>query len=372
MKLLVFAHTPPPMHGQSVMVETLINGLRADPDIEILHVNVRLSQGLADVGRARAGKLAPLLLACLRAWRLRIRRGRCAFYYVPAPGARSPLWRDFIVMLLCRPFFSPVIFHWHAIGLGEWINNRATIIERWLAHALLGRAHLAIVLAPELSADASVFAPRRVAVVPNSVADPAPDTAPRLRPRDARLEVLFLGLCTRDKGVFDAMEGIALADRTEPGKFRLTVAGGFASAAEKREFDTRVAALPRGLVNYFGFADAEQKRALFRSADVFCFPTSYANEGQPLTLIEALAHDVPIITTRWRAIPGMLPREHVWFVNAGEPARIAQALAGVHHSPLPGGTLRRHYLLNFTPQQHLAAMRAALLAPRPEIQPREI
>src|SRR6185503_2192565 len=103
-----------------------------------------------------------------------------------------------------------------------------------------------------------------------------------------------------------------------------------------------------------------QKRALFAAADVFCFPTAYAHEGQPLALVEALAHDVPIVTTRWRAIPGMLPAEHVWFVEHGCPAQIADALLAAQVAPRPNGALRRHYLAHFTPAAHLATLRAAL------------
>ena len=63
MKLLVFAHVPPPLHGQSQMVQYLVEGLRADPSlgIEVIHVDARLSEGLEDVGTARGGKLPRLL-----------------------------------------------------------------------------------------------------------------------------------------------------------------------------------------------------------------------------------------------------------------------------------------------------------------------
>ena len=35
-----------------------------------------------------------------------------------APGKRAALYRDWVVMVLCRPFFRQVIHHWHAVGLG--------------------------------------------------------------------------------------------------------------------------------------------------------------------------------------------------------------------------------------------------------------
>ena len=66
MKLLVFAHVPPPHHGQSQMVQYLVEGFRNDPalGIEVIHVDARLSEDLADVGSARGGKLSRLLGYC--------------------------------------------------------------------------------------------------------------------------------------------------------------------------------------------------------------------------------------------------------------------------------------------------------------------
>src|SRR6185436_2325548 len=65
MKLLVFAHTPPPHHGQSYMVQLMLEGLggdhrqrkKSDPPrpgdvhgIQCYHVNTRLSKRLEDIG----------------------------------------------------------------------------------------------------------------------------------------------------------------------------------------------------------------------------------------------------------------------------------------------------------------------------------
>ena len=36
--ILVFAHVPPPHHGQSVIVQVLLDGLRSDPRVEVHHV----------------------------------------------------------------------------------------------------------------------------------------------------------------------------------------------------------------------------------------------------------------------------------------------------------------------------------------------
>jgi len=73
MKSLVFAHTPPPHHGQSYMVQPMLDGLgvdrrrrapKAQPHagdvngIECYYVNTRLSKRLEDIGAFHAAKLS--------------------------------------------------------------------------------------------------------------------------------------------------------------------------------------------------------------------------------------------------------------------------------------------------------------------------
>src|SRR5690242_1526461 len=86
MKLLVFAHTPPPHHGQSYMVQLMLGGFGGDRrqggrptvldwngslerefNLQCYHVNARLSQKLEDIGDLRIGKFILLLGYCAQA-----------------------------------------------------------------------------------------------------------------------------------------------------------------------------------------------------------------------------------------------------------------------------------------------------------------
>jgi hypothetical protein len=80
MKLLVFAHTPPPHHGQSYMVQLMLEGFgeewrkegregthAANFGIECYHVNARFSKTLAEIGEFESLKLVKLIGYCLQA-----------------------------------------------------------------------------------------------------------------------------------------------------------------------------------------------------------------------------------------------------------------------------------------------------------------
>ena len=190
-------------------------------------------------------------------------------------------------------------------------------------------------LAKLLSNDAAYFQSKRTCVTPNGIVDPCPDFEESVRPiRVARLtrrreiferktaladdreeyRVVFLAHCTREKGLFDTLHAIALANQQldaqmVPLRMHLTVAGAFLDESERQEFESWQSA-HRGEVDYAGFLDAEAKAKLLRESDCLCFPTFYSAEAQPVSVIEAMAFGLNIVTTAWRGIPELLPENY--------------------------------------------------------------
>jgi glycosyltransferase involved in cell wall biosynthesis len=400
MKLLVFAHIPPPHHGQSYMVKLMLDRLGGDArvrghaasEFECYHVDSRYSDNLEDIGSFRFEKGLLVLRYCLEAIWCRFRYGVNAFYYVPAPGKRAALYRDWLVLILCRPFFRHFVHHWHAVGLGDWLESEGSWLERWITHRLLGRASLSLALAISSMRDALWFGARRVELVPNGIPDPCPDFAAAVLPRrqarrQARIRllagekltaeesqsadrepevfrVLYLAHCTREKGLFDTLEAVALANaqlraRHSPLTLRLTVAGEFPRDAEEAEFRARIAHEDlRETVRYAGFVGGAAKAELLIASDCLCFPTYYHAESFGLVIVEAMAAGLCVVTTRWRATPDLLPPEHAGFVSPKSPAQLAEALLG--QLTQDGTGLRGEFLARFTEERHAEALAAAL------------
>jgi len=278
------------------------------------------------------------------------------------------------------------------VGLGEWLDDHAWAPERWLTHFLLDWADVAIVLSSFNQPDAEKLRPRAVRVVANGIADPCPDYFTALSSRRAAranarrklqagvplsapereaagddahvLKVVFVAHCIREKGLYEAVSGVELANRqlagqSSPLRLELTVAGQFFTAEARAEFD-RLAAAPSvaGWLRYLGFITEPEKWTAFREADVFCFPTYYANEGQPANLIEAMAHGLPVVTTRWRSIPEFLPPGYCGLVEPRQPEQVAAALLAVMGES--GDGFRAIFERHFTLKQHLLNLAAAL------------
>jgi glycosyltransferase involved in cell wall biosynthesis len=363
-RILVFAHAPPPHHGQSVMVELLVDALRSDPRFEVHHVDVRISDGIADIGSIRLRKFIRLLKSILQAWLIRLCYGRMAFYYVPAPVKKSAIMRDWIVMSLCRPLFPQLILHWHAYGLGNWASSENGLAGK-LTKLLLGKADLSIVLNNHNKRDAEVFAPKHIEVVPNGTADMFPDyeTALALKRRDRAsvlkalgairggkpqvageglakpetVQFLFLGHLMESKGVLVAIKATEMANKelrrtSAPWRVELLLAGSFVSEGEKARVEKAIEEANKSCrdeepsVLLAGFLDSGQKKSALEKADGLVFPTFYENEAQPLVLFEAMSAGLPVVTTSWRGITEPLPRDYPLIVEPGSAASLAVAL----------------------------------------------
>lgn len=405
MKLLIFAHTPPPHHGQSYMVELMLKNFGGDrrsgknlgmpsPGIECYHVNARFSKSLEDIGEFQGGKLFLILFFCLQAVWCRFRYGVTNFYYVPAPGKRVAVYRDWLVLLLCRPFFKRTILHWHAAGLAKWLETSAQMGTRSFTYRCFKDADLSIVISRYNIADADKLWPKKISVVSNGIPDPCPDYAvnvlPRRRARIAVrrrlaegaspdpqdlasagdepevLKVLFLAHSNREKGLFAAAHGVRLANgllaaQKSPLRMKLIATGSFTTEAERAEFDALMAS-PEfgGALEHIGFVTGARKNRVLREADLFCFPTLYLGENQPVNLIEAMAYGMPIVTTRWRSLPEMFPAGYPGLVDGQEPDKIAQALLRLVGTGI-GEELRENFLRRYTLERHLANLAGAML-----------
>jgi glycosyltransferase involved in cell wall biosynthesis len=327
---------------------------------------------------------------------------------VPAPAKPAALYRDWLVMLLCRPFFKKVVYHWHAAGLTEWLEQSASPLTRWVTWRLLGRPELSIVLSDYNAADGKKIGSLQTRIVHNGIPDPCADFEQTVLPaRRSRLSarrkllagalapddnsnqpgadthtirLLYLSLCSREKGLFDILEAVAIGNQRlsrskSPLRLHLSVAGEFVEAAQKDEFERRIGKpdlqmpeAPAGsaksgrvgpAVEYLGFLSGQNKRRILIESDCLCFPTYYHAESFGLVLIEAMAFGLPIVATRWRSIPEVLPNGYAGLVDIRSPEQIANAIEKVVVEEW-SEKLRGAFLAQFTLERHLTNLAGAL------------
>ncbi len=119
------------------------------------------------------------------------------------------------------------------------------------------------------------------------------------------LNLLFLSRFVREKGIYELLEAFKkLCTKYEDVYLHFAGAGG-----EEAEMQAWVAENNlESRVKFWGYVRDSDKAEVFKSADIFVFPTYYG-EGCPVSLLEAMAAGLGVITTPVGGIPDIITSE---------------------------------------------------------------
>lgn len=362
--IVVFAQVPPPEHGQSRMIALMLEGFRKEaPGMTVHHVDARFSDTLEDIGGTNWSKFARSARYVFQALRLRFRHHPELLYYVPGPVRWSAVMRDWFILGILRPFYPRVAFHWHAIGHGEWahgsprlrISDRAWIdrVARRISARILHEPSLSIVLTGHSAKDAAAVGSWQTELVCNGIADPCAgrtgeiESLRRERMRELaasprpRFRLLFLSVGTVEKGLLDLLEAVGefLAAAPLAWAVDLTIAGGVQRSCQQ-EFASRLEALKvlhgdRLAVIAKGYLSGAEKSRCLEAQDLFIAPSRWESFG--LTVVEAMAHGLPVVAAASDGVQGVLPEAYPYLSPVAEPAALARHLRACCESLLNGG-----------------------------------
>ncbi len=314
-RVLVVGQTPPPYHGQALMIKMLLEGKM--PDVELYHVRMAFSDDMNQVGRLQLGKLIHLAVVISSIIYYRCRFGIRVLYYPPAGPDLVPLLRDIAILLSTRWMFAKTVYHFHASGVSELIG-RLPLPLRWLARGAMSGPAAAIQLSELTTPDAAALQAQQIFTVPNAAHDDAHrlNFSPRLRQADSLLKVLFLGTVCEGKGVLVLLD--ACADAIAKGtRIQLDIVGSFQPSEFREQVENRIrAAGMQDVVRLWGQQTGEDKWRRFSEVDLFCFPSHYQSEGFPCVLLEAMCFSLPVISTIWRGIPSIVEHGKTGFLIA--------------------------------------------------------
>ena len=149
-----------------------------------------------------------------------------------------------------------------------------------------------IVLSPSTSADASLetlgVPTARVARWVRGVDASRFRPDRRRRGADGRINVLYAGRQTREKGVDLLAQAFLIAHARDP-RLHLVLAG---DGAEQRRLRDRLG----GTADFLGWLDGDDLADAYADADIFAFPSQTDTYGQ--VVVEAQASGVPVVAVR--------------------------------------------------------------------------
>lgn len=266
-------------------------------------------------------------------------------YQAAAYGMRLPIH---FLPWLCRRLALPLLTTFHDLRLPYLFPKAGPLRQaavRWLLQGSAG----VIVTNEEDLLTAAALAPGvrpELVRIGSNIEPAAYDAVKRQRLRrqwgctEATTVICYFGFLNASKGALDLVEALALL-RSQGEDVRLVFIGGLigASDATNASYAEQVRARVDVLglqerVTYTGFVDEEDVSAAFYASDICALPYRDGASYRRGSLMAALAHGMPIVTTEpVLPIAGLSEGNNVLLAPPADPQTLAQGLAFLAHHP---------------------------------------
>jgi len=280
---------------------------------------VQFQVGSDDRGESRLGLLARLITSPFRLMAAIARTG-ADIVHVNTSLSPKAYWRDLMYVLAAKLCGARVVYQIH--------GGAVSLLWRRALRATLQWPDVIVVLAQSEFEEMRELVPdQNIALVPNAIdCEPLLQQGDGGRSADTPLKVVHIGRLLKTKGVYEMVEGLALA-RQQGVAASLVIAGDGPELCGLQKAVDQLGLAEH--VTFAGPAFGERKARLLGEADVLLLPT-YHSEGLPYALLEGMAAGLAPIVTRVAAIPDVVTEGvHGLFVPGRDPQAIAQALAAL-------------------------------------------
>ena len=240
-----------------------------------------------------------------------------------APAPTPPLLRTVALVIAARSTGTPVLVHAHSGRMHRSITGG---LYRRLLAWLIGHCRSFVVVSQREADALEAIGP--VHLVPNgvdtSIWKPRSDPATHPDRASDRMAALFVGTVCARKGLLDLA---AALERTST-PIALSIIGDARQEGPDAEAAVREAF--RGDVNghsvrFLGPLDRDAVVSHMQAAELFLLPSHW--EGQPLSMLEAMATGLPVIATDVGDVAEMLGNEEAGItVPVRDPAALARAI----------------------------------------------
>ncbi|WP_083422028.1 glycosyltransferase family 4 protein [Arsenicibacter rosenii] len=222
-------------------------------------------------------------------------------------AAEGSFYRKYLLFKAAKGLFSrKVIYHIHSGSFLDFYMSRSSRVQGWVREMVEGSDVVICLSEGWKRLYTRRFARAHVMVLPNVV---SPPDVPVNRQRKGPLKLLFLGLIGERKGIFDLLDVFYAHKKEWAGRITLTIGG---NGETDRVQQTIQEYGLEDMVTFAGWVSGAKKTELLLASDVFALP-SY-NEALPLSILEAMSYEMPVISTRIGGIPDMVVHDQNGFL----------------------------------------------------------
>lgn len=214
-------------------------------------------------------------------------------------GSNASLYRESVFIFLAKIFRKKVVAHFHAGDIDNYYPFQSRIGRQYIRAAI--RASDIIIAVSNESARQlrEITDAPHIAVVPNAIDVSAFNHSPEKRCDDGAVRLLFVGAVGKLKGERDLLKALAIL-RVDKSNLKVSLLGYGAENLQSYCEQLKI----ENYIEFAGAVSMDERIGYFRAADIFVLPT-YA-EAMPMSVIEAMAAGLPVISTTVGGIPEMI------------------------------------------------------------------
>jgi len=307
-KLIMIGPIPPPLNGQSVAFNALV---------EYLNENNDWADTVDLTSKSQGSKMKRLkeYFRIFKEFNGKL-TDDVNIVYLTTAQSRHGFFRDFFFIEISKLKKKKVITHLHGGNFKSFYENE-NYIMRYLIKRVYKKVDKNIVLGKALinMFDFGSNISNKTIAISNgmNVNISSIDSSEE----KVDFEVLYLSNLIETKGYFKLLKAVPEILKKYP-NVKFNFAGEFLhktedsiefSSEEEAELKFNNFIKEKNLsdrIIYHGVVSGKEKEELLKDADIFILPTTYSNEGQPISIIEAMAYGCAIISTNYRAIPDLV------------------------------------------------------------------
>ena len=314
-KILIIGPFPPPITGNTLANKVIYNELlKRGLDVDSLN----LSYGTF-LEKRNTKKILLSLKRYLRCYKIL----RYQYIYLTPGQSFAGLMKYAPFILLSKALGKKVIVHIHGDYVWQEYESLKGL-KRVLYKYVFSLSDKGIVLSETLKRNLSPFIDKnRIFVLPNFVEDYLFDI--EIEDKDfSYLRIIYLSNLMKDKGILDLLKALLLLK--EKGiPFEAKLAGNIREEEKIIINDYLNKLIPE--VKYMGVVLGHKKKELLKWGNVFVLPTYYRIEGQPISILEAMATGNIILTTNHAGIPDIFKNGiNGFYIEKKNPKDIAAKL----------------------------------------------
>lgn len=287
--------------------------------------------------------------------------------------------RECVIVVGAKACRKRVVLHLHGGGFESFYKSQ-NLVSRKLIRSHLVRADSIIVLGNLLKNQFECIGnivTEKLEIVPNGlplgIKDPG-KTQKSIRESET-VNLLYCSSLMPSKGYLDVVQAVKLLNEICPNRYHLNLCGEFVNAKTEGNtaYSTKVQLLEyfysEGISNYISYhgqVSGQLKEKCFKESHIFILPTNYEWEGQPLSIIEAGAWSLPIISCYHKGIPEQVyAGENGEFVEFNNPQDIVKAVQKISDSSETynryANASRTHFEKHFKQETHFKKLCLAIL-----------